>query len=72
MKRSLLRLGFLLAILIPMGLQNSFAISICQGCTCAQTCSKVYDICLRGCRGNTDCVDICSDGYWACIDNCNS
>ena len=71
MKRSLLRLGFLLAILIPMGLQNSSAISICPGCTCQQTCGKLNEICLRSCRANPDCVDNCSDIYTNCIDNCN-
>ena len=72
MKRSLLRLGFLLAILIPMGLQNSFALSICPGCTCAQTCSKLYVVCGRSCGSIPDCANNCLDGYSACIDNCNS
>ncbi len=70
MKRSFLRLGVLLLVLVPVSLQSAQA-AICYSCICIKGCGTSQQDCLNGCGSNQTCRTNCGTRYENCLDSCN-
>lgn len=69
MKRSFLRLGFLLLVLVPVSLRSAKA-EPCYSCICIQRCGTNQQSCLSNCGSNQTCRNNCGTIYESCIDGC--
>ncbi len=71
MKRSFLRLGVLLLVLVPVSLQSAKA-ATCFSCICVQGCETSQQSCLNRCGSDQTCRTNCGTTYENCLDRCLS